>query len=108
MIDFKYMVEINVLNPLLQRKITRSMSTASRIRPGENTRWVDASAWKKPTLKEGVPNWLGETWEKEMKKKEGLDEYAYRLPSVFEIMTGIQAEEKKNQLELHLDHKIKK
>ena len=48
------------------------MSTLSRTRPGENSRWAHASAWKKPTLKEGVQNWLGETWSKEMKKKEGL------------------------------------
>ena len=79
------------------------MSTLSRERPGDNTRWVDPSAFLKPTLSDGVPNWLGEEWAKAINKKEGGGKYDWmgRYPSVYEIMLGIQEQEKLNQREIH-------
>ena len=47
------------------------MSTLSRTRPGDNTRWVDPSAFLKPTLEQGEDNWLGVEWAKAMNLKEG-------------------------------------
>ena len=45
------------------------MSTLSRTRPENNARWAGSEAFHiKPTLEDGVPNWLGEEWEKEMNK----------------------------------------
>jgi len=73
------------------------LSTLSRTRPGENNRWVDPSAFLKPTLEEGKSNWLGLEWaegvyEKERKQEEsGLKSSSeIRFPSVYEIMVGIQ------------------
>jgi len=85
------------------------MSTLSRTRPENNARWAGSEAFHiKPTLEDGVQNWLGEEWTKTMKEKEGLGKYALRLPSVFEIMAGIQAQEKINQLERHKKIKDRK
>ena len=66
------------------------MSTLSRERPGDNTRWVDPSAFLKPTLDQGEINWLGTEWAKAMMKKEGAWFFQSRYPSVYEIMIGIQ------------------
>ena len=83
------------------------MSTLSRERPGDNTRWVDPSAFLKPTLDEGEANWLGLEWERAMNRKEGRKTSADRFPSVYEIMIGIQQQEKINQKKIHKLHKNK-
>ena len=68
------------------------MSTLSRTRPGTSSRWIDSQAWiLKPTLEEGLPNWLGMYWLIGMNEKEGRDTYdGSRYPSVNEIQCGIQ------------------
>ena len=74
------------------------MSTLTRTRPGNNDRWSGSDAFHiKPTLEQGVDNWLGEEWQKAMLEKEGrsTEKSKYgnykekRFPSVFEIMAGI-------------------
>ena len=42
----------------------------------------------KPTLKDGTYNWLGKEWAKANGKSE------YDLPTVYQIMCGIQEEDK--------------
>ena len=71
------------------------MSTLSRTRPGQNSRWVDSQAWViKPTLDEAESGWLGQEWMEEMMKKKGTvydpyDGSNFRYPSVNEIQVGI-------------------
>jgi len=91
------------------------MSIHIRTRPGNNARWAGSDAFHiKPTLEDGVMNWLGEEWKLEMLKKEGAecdsdgDYLDDRFPSVFEIMAGIQAQEKINQMERHKKIKNRK
>ena len=86
------MIQISILNPTNQRKILRATTTLSRTRPGENTRWVQAAPFLKPTLEEGEWEWLGSKWRDAIKEKEGN----FRGPSINEIMIGIQEEEKLN------------
>ena len=77
----------------------RITTIAERNRPGNNFRWNDNDFLRKPTLKEGEENWLGKKWEEAMVDKEGKkrDEYYdFSLPSVTEIMVGIQKQEKLN------------
>ena len=49
-IDFKFMVQINIQDPTKQRKVHRDSNILSRARPGENSRWIDSSGFLKPTL----------------------------------------------------------
>ena len=57
-IDFQFMLQINIENPLKQRKVYRPNRTVRRSRPGDSTRFVDSAAFMKPTLSQGVYAWL--------------------------------------------------
>jgi len=90
-IDFCFMVQININNPSLQRKIMRSNTTTDRNRPDDSFKWNDVD-FLKPTLEQGTYAWLGKKWQKATFKKYpkrggGSDFFVY--PSVLEIMVGI-------------------
>ena len=84
-------------------------TTGSRTRPGDNFRWNDHDFLRKPSLKEGEKNWLGKKWSDSIKDKEGKHRSgrSFSLPSVTDIMEGIQKQEKLNQIEIHTLGKTK-
>jgi len=91
--------------------VLRLNTTANRTRPGDNFRWNDNDFLRKPSLKEGEFNWLGIKWSDSIKDKEGKHRVqrfgGLSLPSVTEIMVGIQKQEKLNQKEIHTLGKTK-
>jgi hypothetical protein len=81
-------MQISIFNPRKQRQVIRGMSIHERKRPDSSFRWNDNQFFNlKPTLMQGKDGWLGGEWFKAN---------GYRLPTLFEIMRGIQEQEKVN------------
>ena len=87
-VDLQYLVEIDIKDPRKQYRVMRSLNLSDRARPNTNFRWNNANLLRpKNSLhwESGKINWLGKQW---------MELTGMELPTLLDILKGIQEEEK--------------